>query len=167
MIEKLRHNFNLTNVLSRIFFVLSFVFANWQRYLSATVLVLGRSSLWLGLAAAFLVGVIFSFILPLLINLVLNWAKLFSVPRAEYGLFGVLFATLGMFICGLLNLVNLFTPLFAVWGSVIFPFIALTISLLCFYKVTSRLYFNDVTRVYYFKLCLIVYAVAVVLVGVL
>lgn len=167
MIEKLRHNFNLTNILSRIFFVLMFVFANWQQYLTATILVLGHSNLALGLSVAFIVGVILVFLLPVLINLVLNWAKIFSVPRAEYCLFGIIFAALGMLVCGLLNLVNLFTPLFLVWGAVLFPFVSLTVAMLCFYKVTSSLYFNDVTRVYYFKLCLIVYAILAVLVGVL
>lgn len=167
MIEKLRHNFNLTNVLARIFLVLMFVFANWQQYLTATILVLGHSSLALGLSAAFIVGVILAFLLPVLINLVLNWAKIFSVPRAEYCLLGIIFTALGMFVCGLLNLVNLFTPLFIVWGSVIFPFVSLLVAMLCFYKVTSTLYFNDVTRVYYFKLCLIVFVVLAVLVGVL
>lgn len=167
MIEKLRHNFNLTNVLARIFFVLAFVFASWQQYLTATVLTFGQSSLLWGLLTAFIVGVALSFLMPIFINLVLNWARIFSVPRAEYCLFGIIFAALGMFVCGLLNLVNLFTPLFLVWGAVLFPFVSLTVAMLCFYKVTSSLYFNDVTRVYYFKLCLIVYAVLAVLMGVL
>lgn len=167
MIEKLRRNFNLANVLVRVFVVLTFVFANWQQSLAVTVLVIGSPNLLLGLSVAFVVGVVLSFLLPVLINLLLNWAKIFSVPRAEYCLIGTAFAALGMLICGLLNIVNFFTPLFLVWGSVIFPFVALTVAMLCFYKITSNLYFNDLTRVYYFKLCLIVYAVLAVVVGVL
>ena len=164
MIEKLRRNFNLANVLTRVLLVLTFVFANWQQYLSATILVLGYSSLALGLSVVFIVGVVLAFLIPVLINWALNVARIYSVPRSEYCLLGTLFAALGMFICGLLNLVNLFTPLFLIWGSVIFPFVALTVVMLCFYKVTSGLYFNDVTRVYYFKVCLVVYAILVVLV---
>ena len=167
MIEKLRRNFNLANVLSRIFFVLAFVFASWQQFLSATILVLGYSSLLLGLATALMMGVGLSFLFPVLIRLVLNWARIYSVPRAEYCLWGIVFSTVGMLLCGLMNLVHLFTPLFILWGSVLFPFVSLTVAMLCFYKVTSSLYFNDVTRVYYFKLCLIVYAVLAVVVGVL
>ena len=167
MIEKLRRNFNLANVLVRILLVVTFVFANWQSFLAATVLVLGYSNLLIGLISVFLVGVALSFIIPLVINLVLNWARIFSVPRAEFCLIGTAFFALGMLICGLFNLVHLFTPLFLVWGAVIFPFVSVTVAMLCFYKVTASLYFNDVTRVYYFKVYLIVYAILAVILGVL
>ena len=164
MIEKLRRNFMLANVFARILLVLTFVFANWQNFLSATILVLGYSNLLLALISAFGVGVGLSFLIPVLINVLLGWARILSVPRAEFCLIGTAFFALGMLLCGLFNLTHLFTPLFLTWGSVIFPFVALTVAMVCFYKLTSTLYFNDVTRPYYFKVCLIVYAALAVVV---
>ncbi len=163
MITKLRKNFNLCNVLARILFVLTFVFASWQTYLSATVLVMGQATLWLALVTSIVVGVALMFLLPVIANLILNWSRIFSVPRAEYCLLCHIFGTLGFLICGLLNLVNLFTPIFSVWGGVLFPFVSLLICAISFYVTTSKLYFNVATRVYYFKVCLIVFFVLVVI----
>ena len=50
-----------------------------------------------------------------------------------------------------------------VWGGVIFPFIVTLACFISFYLVTSKMYFNDVTKVHYFKCLLIVAAVVLVL----
>ncbi len=167
MIEKLRKNFNLSNVLARIFFVLSFVFANWQNSLTATVLVLGVPNLWLAFVVSAVLGVAIMFLLPVLVNLALNIAKIYTVPRAEYCLLAHTFFAIGYVICGLLSLVNLFTPLLIVWGGVLFPFISSLIAAILFFKVTAKLYFNDVTVLNYFKVFAIVYLIIVLVLEVL
>lgn len=159
MIAKLRSNFNLSNVLARILFVLTFVFANWQTSLSATMLVFGQTNLWIALAADLLLGVAFMFLLPVLVNFALNMVRIYSVPRAEYCLLAHAFFSLGYLILGVLNLVNLFTPVMLVWGRILFPMISSLIAAMLFYRVTAKLYFNDVTVVYYFKMFAVVYLV--------
>ncbi len=167
MIEKLRSNFKLTNILVRILFVLCFMFANWQSALAATILVLGSANLYLALAVVLLLGTGIMFLVPVLVNLALNIARIYTVPRAEYCLLAEAFFTLGYFICGLLNLVNLFTPLALIWGGVLFPFISSLIAALLFYRLTAKLYFNDVTVLNYFKSFAIVYLVLVLVLEVL
>ena len=103
------------------------------------------------------------FIVPFLAGLFLNVSKIYSVPRAEYCLLVNLYCALGFFVNGLLNLINLITPVFMVWGGVIFPFVITLVGFISFYLVTSKLYFNDVTKVHYFKCLLIVALVVLVL----
>ena len=166
MIAKFRSNFKLANVIVRILFVLTFVFANWQSGLMASIFAqntlgisFGAAGVWIGLFSEMLVGVIWMFILPFLVNLLLNIAKIYTVPRAEYCFLVQAFFALGYFILGCLNLVNLFTPVLLVWGSVLFPFISSLVAIILFYKVTAKLYFNDLTVVPYFRLVAISYLV--------
>lgn len=167
MIEKLRKNFNLSNVLARTFFVLAFVFANWQNALTATVLVLNSPSIWLAFAVSAVLGIAIMFLLPVLVNFALNLAKIYTVPRAEYCLLAHTFFAIGYIICGLLRLVNLFTPLMIVWGGVLFPFISSLIAAILFFKVTAKLYFNDVTVLNYYKVFVIAYFIIVFVLEVL
>lgn len=127
----------------------------------------GASYLLLSLFSAAFMGVILVFLIPFLANVFLNVARIYSVPRAEYRLLVLLFFTIGFFINGLLNLINLITPIFLVWGGVLFPFIVTIGCCISFYSVTARLYFNDVTVVNYFKHYLIVAAVLALLLEVL
>jgi len=178
LFNKLRANYSLSNVLIRILFVLTFVFCNWQEFLgvvvsmngvfaSGGVAFSGSVKLFLALMSAALLGTILMFVVPLLANLFLNVAKIYSVPRAEYCLLVHLFCSIGFLICGLLNLINLFTPVLLVWGGVIFPFAVAAGCSFAFYKVTAKLYFNDVTVVNYFKYSLIAFAVLAFLLEVL
>lgn len=167
MIAKLRSNFNLSNALVRILFVLTFVLANWQTCLAATLLVFERTNLWMALSMCLILGVAFMFLLPVLVNFALNMVRIYSVPRAEYCLLAHAFFALGNLILGLLKLVNLFTPALLVWGGVLFPLISSLIAAVLFYKVTAKLYFNDLTVVYYFKMFAIVYLVILLVMEVL
>lgn len=179
MFNKLRANYNLSSVLVRIAFILSFVFCNWQSFLGVAynmnlmalfggVLNLnGVGVLLLSLFSALLMGVILVLIIPLLTNVFLNLAKIYSVPRAEYKLLLLLFFTIGFFANGLLNLINLATPLFLSWGGVLFPFIVSVCCCVAFYRVTVKLYFNDVTAVNYFKYYAVVSAALIFLLEIL
>lgn len=170
MFNKLRANYNLSNVLVRIAFVLAFVFCNWQRFLGVaynmsfqsitggTLDINGVGVLLLSLFSAALMGAVLMFLIPFLADVFLNLAKIHSVPRAEYRLLLLLFFTIGFFANGLLNLINLATPLLLVWGGVLFPFVVSVCCCFAFYKVTVRLYFNDVTVVNYFKYYVVVSA---------
>lgn len=179
MFNKLRANYNLVNVLVRIFYVLAVMLATWQDMLGAlyygsaiigvydTQQVLaalnGSAKIIIALTSSAIMGIALMFLTPFLAGLFLNVSKIYSVPRAEYCLLVNLYCSIGFFACGLLNLINLITPVFMAWGGVIFPFIVTLACFISFYLVTSKLYFNDVTKVHYFKCLLIVAAVVLVL----
>ncbi len=166
-IEKLRTNFNLTNLLTRIMFVCTFVFAMWQKCAASALYVTGSADPWITFAAAILSGILVMFLFSPVVNLLLNITKIYSVPRAEYSLIAMMFAVLNYFILGVLNLVNLFTPLLLAWGAVLFPLISSLVSVILFYRTTAKLYFNDLTAVYYFKAISIVYLIGFVLFAVI
>lgn len=178
MFGKLRKNFHLTNVLVKVFFVLAVVFSTWQTSLGTVYYAFvgefaglmsgfnGSAKLAIALLTSTLIGVILMLITPLLTNVFLNVSKIYSVPRAEYCLIVNLYCAIGFFLNGLLNLINLITPIFMVWGGIIFPFIITLGCFVSFYLVTSKLYFNDVTQVHYFK-CLLVVAAMVLFLEVL
>lgn len=184
MFGKLRANYNLSNVLVRIFFVLAVVLSTWQDMLGAVnyytvsgfmqfgnmqelmVGLSGAAKLLIALTSSLIVGIALMFLTPFLANVFLNVSKIYSVPRAEYCLLVNLYCALGFFVNGLLNLINLLTPVFMVWGGVIFPFLITLGGFVSFYLVTSKLYFNDVTKVHYFK-CLSVVAIIVLVLEVI
>lgn len=167
MISALRKNFNLANVLARILFVITFVFSHWQDGLTATLLVLNEPNWLLAIAVLALLGVALMFLLPFLVNMLLGWSRIVSVPTAEYNLLAHAVCSLGFLLLGLLNLVNLFTPLALVWGAKLFPLVSTLVAAVLFYAATSKLYFNDVTRVHYFKMYAIFFLVFVVIIEVL
>lgn len=167
MFEKLKQNYKLCNILTCIAFVLTYAFSAWQKALGVTLIVLGKTNIWFALLAVLLVGTLFLFLTPFLVNTYLNASRIFSVPRAEYVLLVRAFFALGFFALGLLNLVNLFTPLFLTWGNIIFPPVILTACTALFFKITSKKYFNDVTKTYYFKSMLIAWLILLVIVEVL
>ena len=176
MFSKLRNNYRLSNVLIRIAFVLAYVLYSWQDILGNVQLVLQLYGSTLNISyeyalvaaifASIFIGVALMFIVPFVANVFLNFSRLYSVPRAEYGLLAHLFFTLYYFVCGLLSTVNLFTPLLLTWGEKLFPFVVATGCLIGFYAVTKKLYFNDATALYYFRNLAIGYFVFAVLFGV-
>lgn len=179
MFNKLRANYNLSNVLVRIFFVLAVVLSTWQvmlgtlHYGDAIIGVYNAQQLFaslngsakviIALTSSAILGVALMFLTPFLAGVFLNVCKIYSVPRAEYCLLVNLYCAIGFFINGVLNLINLITPVFMVWGGVIFPFIVTLGCFISFYLVTSKMYFNDVTKVHYFKCLLIVMLVVLFL----
>ena len=178
MFSKLRSNYNLSNIIIRVFFVLSVVLATWQDMLGAVnyytvnslaqlgnmqdimVNLNGSAKLVIALMSSTIVGVALMFLTPFLAGVFLNVAKIYSVPRAEFCLLVNLYCSLGFFVIGLINLINLITPVFMVWGSVLFPFLITLAGFISFYLTTVKLYFNDVTKVHYFK-CLAFVALVV------
>lgn len=167
MFSKLRSNYNLCNLLVRIFFVLSFVASSWQRFLGVSALLFGEGDLALALLSALVLAVILQVLVPVAVNFFINATRLYSLPRAEYVLLVNLFVALYYFGCALLNVVNFFTPLLLTWGAVVFPFVVSLICVWCFYELTVKLYFNDVTEAYYFRCIATVYLAFAFLLGVI
>lgn len=173
VIEKFKTNFQLSNLIVRILFVVGFIFCSWQDLLISAQLVLSAvgmsedATIPVMILGGVLTAVILLLAIPFVINMLLNFLRMYNVPRAEYVLIAMLFMAIGNFACGILNLVNLFTPILITWGSVIFPLIVSLGCMIGFYKVTANLYFNDVTRPHYFKYLAIVYFVVVVVTGVM
>lgn len=173
LINKLKTDYRLSNMIVRILFVVGFVFCSWQDLLMSTTLVASTTSLPSGmiiptmLLTGIIMGTIFTLIIPFAINIVLNFLRIYNVPRHEYVLIALVFFDIGFFACGILNLVNLITPLFVVWGSILFPLIVSLGCMIGFYKVTANMYFNDVTRQRYFKNLAVIYIVLVFVLGVI
>lgn len=167
MISALRKNFNLCNVLARILFVVTYVLSHWQLGLAATLQVLGETNWLLAVVTLAVLGTAWMFLLPVLVKFLLNTARIVSVPLSEFTLFAHLFCSLAFVVLGLLNLVNLFTPLLVVWGQKLFPFVAALVASVAFYATTSKLYFNDATRPHYFKMFAIYFLVFVLVIEVL
>ena len=174
MFSKLRSNYKLSNILVRIAFVLAYVLYSWQTSLSVTEMTIAQMSylgtgnfseaytLVMSLFVSASLGVGLMFLLPLLARTFLNVSRFYNVPHAEYTLLAHVFFTLYFVVCGALRLVNVFTPLLLVWGEVLFPVVVGTACAIWFYAVTSKLYFNDVTKPFYFRNMAIVYFVCVV-----
>ncbi|MCH5160190.1 MAG: hypothetical protein J1F66_05045 [Clostridiales bacterium] len=171
MINKLRANYNLSNVLIRIFLVLAYVLYSWQTSLAVTTLMLERMvggyNLWLALLTSALLGAIIMVIVPFISNIFLNYSHFYTVPRAEYGLLTMLFIALYFAICGLLKLINLITPILLVWGEILFPVLVSLGCVIWFYSVTANLYFNNQTKPYYFRNIAITYLVLIIVAEVL
>lgn len=151
MLTFFRKNYNLSNIMARVLFVAAYVFSRWQSGLSATLLLLGKTNWLLAIASLLLIGVILMVLLPLVVDVLLGVARIYTVPKAEYNLLALIFCGLGFLLLGLLNLVNLFTPLLLTWGGILFPLVSTLAAAVGFYAVTSKLYFNDLTRAHYFK----------------
>lgn len=178
MFNKLRSNYKLSRVLVRIAFVLAYMFCNWQAGLLAATqtcdLLLYTSGInltaWcvpIALVAQMLIGAVLMFIVPFLANTFLNASRFYNVPRAEYGLLALLFFTIYYLICGALKSLNLITPLLLVWGGILFPVLVSLGCTVWFYRVTAKLYFNDVTAPFYFRNLAIVYLICAAVFGVI
>lgn len=175
MFSKLRSNYNLANVLIRIAFVLAYVLYSWQASLAVATVMLddfalpvsGTYNLVVALLTSALLGVIVMFLVPVISNAFLNFSRFYTVPRAEYALLTHLFFTIYFAICGVLRLINLFTPLFLVWGDVLFPLLSSLGCIIWFYAVTAKLYFNEQTKPYYFRNLALTYVVLIVVAEVL
>ena len=179
MINKLRSNYKLSNALIRVLFVLTYVFYSWHKNLSAALVAIQLINsmgeyaiaesykLWLALTSSLFSGVILVLIVPFVVNLYLKFSRFYNVPQAEYTLIALLFCTLYFVVCGALNLIHLVTPLLLIWGNIVFPVIVSLGCIIWFYRVTVKLYFNDVTELYYFRSVAIFYLVitAVVTLG--
>lgn len=165
MFNKLRQNYMLSSVLIQLAFVIAYVFYSWQECIATAQLILSTTNSMLvlvGIFASMLMGIILMFLVPFAAGLFLQASRFYNIPRAEYGLLAQLFCIFYYLLCGAFRLLNLATPLLLNWGQVLFPF---AVSLCCvvgFYRVTSQLYFNDVTRPYYFRNMAIVYFVCAV-----
>ena len=178
MFSKLRSNYRLSNVLARIAFVFAYVLYSWQTSFTVAEMTLRETYLagLYGFSASYtivlaflvsaIIGVGLMFVVPFLTRTFLNLSRFYNVPNAEYALLAHVFITLYYLVCGALKLINLFTPLLLVWGDVLFPFIVSLGCVIWFYAVTSKLYFNDVTKPFYFRNMAIVYFVCVFVFGV-
>ena len=173
LINKLRANYNLANVLIRILFVLAYVLYSWQTSLSVAALMLGQwtgvsnYSVWLSIMTSAVLGVIIMLLLPLVTNVFLHYSRFYTVPRAEYSLIAMLFFALYFAVCGALKLINLATPILLIWGEVIFPVVVSLGCVIWFYHVTSNLYFNNQTKPFYFRNLATTYAILIIVAEVL
>ena len=174
MIEKLRSNYKLSSVLIRIALVLSYVLYSWQTSLSVVALMVEQLSLasisysvLLAVMTSAVLGVIIMLITPLISNVFIHYSRFYTVPRAEYSLLVMLYFALFFVVCGVLKLINLVTPLLLVWGGVLFPVIVSLGCIIWFYSVTAKLYFNNQTKVYYFRNLALTYLVLIIVAEVL
>ena len=84
MITKLRNNFKFSNVLSKVLFVLTFAFANWQQASATVALFSEQNNTLLAIACCLVVAVAMVLILPFAVDFLLKTLKLYNLPTAEY-----------------------------------------------------------------------------------
>ena len=171
LINKLRANYRLSNVLVRIACVLAYVLYSWQTSLAVASMMMAQASAQYNVVVALLTSALLGtgimFLIPLISNLFLTYSRFYTVPRAEYALLTMLFFTLYFAACGLLKLINLFTPLLLVWGDVLFPVLVSLACVIGFYAATAKLYFNNQTKPYYFRNLAVAYLILIVIAEVL
>lgn len=165
MINKIRSNLKLYNVLFKALLVLTYFFASWKEF-AGTLTLMQNSADWptivWGCAISSAVMVAIAHFLP---RIYLKFAKIYTVNLQEYSVIATLFFALHYLIVGLLNLLLLAFPSFITWGSVLFPLVSVLGCGVAFYFATCKLYFNDVTRYYYFNSLSILIIVMAVLEG--
>ena len=168
MLTKIRTNFNKVNVASKILLVVAYVLAMWKEFAAVLTAYLGNAQWVMVLFGCSISGAVVAVIAHFIAKLYLRMTRLHTVPVREFSLFSTLAYTLYYVLLALLNLIILVAPTFLVWGSVIFPVVSALASGAAFYLVTSKLYFNDVTRAYYFKtMAIFVIALTVMAGGIL
>lgn len=163
LINKIRNNYLASAILIRLLFVVAFVFANWQLTVSACVMVLGTPSIGLIIGSIAIMTVMVTVLLPVITNLLLSMYRIYTVPREEYVLLTFFFFSMGCLLQGLLNLLVMAIPYAGSWIIILSRFFGSVLSWVLLYTVTSKLYFNDVNRKYYFKAMAIVFFVFAVL----
>ncbi len=174
MLNKLRQNYRLSNMLARVLFIVTMTFSLSWRF-CAQIPVLGLyltdidSSMLVPacIFSAMLVAVIAHFLVPLACNIFLTYSRIHSVPIAEYVVLAFACCSCGFLISGAFNALAYFVPSLSVWISGLVQPIVMLACLILFYFVTERLYFNDVTAATYFKSYAVLTLVIVVIAGVL
>lgn len=159
MIEKLRQNYRLSNLLARLLFVATVTFALFWKCLPVAGVVsdIGGQTIPENLIvpscviASLLVAVAVHFLVPLACNLFLNVSRIHCVPAAEYVLLAFVCCSAGFLLRGLFALLAYFVPNVSNWVNGLAPFVLTLASGALFYKITAKMYFNDVTVVPYFK----------------
>lgn len=86
MFKKLISNYNLSNILCKVLFVITFAFSNWQAFMLAANIFGGDNSVVIAIISALLLGVVLVFIVPLIVNFLLNYMRLYSIPRLNTSL---------------------------------------------------------------------------------
>lgn len=167
MIEKLRKNYSLSVWLTRLCFYISFVFCNWFyiesvfNYMSLAGIfdaALERS-FWLIAATGLLSAVVAEVLVRLLLRFGLYVSRIVMVPRNEFSVLFLLCLVPINLIMGALNLLYYLTPVIIGWGSVLFEIVVATPFLYLFFVKTKKLYFNDKSAPYYFKVFAVAYLV--------
>ena len=167
MFKKLANNYKLSNIVVKIFFVVAYVLCKWQENLLIVTAFMPQQPLVTMIIVSVLAAILISIALPIVVSFALSALRLYNVPRAEYTLIVQFFVACTYFVLGLLNLLNLAFPFLLGWSSTIVPLMVSLAAVIVFYKVTANLYFNDVTKVFYFKWIAILYVVIALLLGVL
>ncbi|MEG1528081.1 MAG: hypothetical protein RR248_04435 [Clostridia bacterium] len=164
MIEKLREKYALSAWLIRIAFVVTYVFAFWYDtcgivdYMSM-IFVDFTASLWYVPLVAVVTGICMLGILMIMVSVIINFCRLYYLPKAEFTLIVTAFFVLRHLIMGVLKLLYYITPIIHIWGQLLIPLIATLICAILFYKTVKKLYLNNLNEPHFFKCELILFIV--------
>ncbi|MEG2014434.1 MAG: hypothetical protein RR086_01765 [Clostridia bacterium] len=160
MIEKLRKNYQLVNVLSYLCCILFFCLSQWY-YLFGQINYIALAfnfvcTKWMAILIIVLEGAIITLLLSPISSVILNLSRIYFVPRAEFGVLVRLSVTSMFMALSLFNLTFLFSPVVLIWGLLLYKLVLGVGAGIGFYLVTSKLYCNTATKPYYFKVLSIV-----------
>ncbi len=158
MIKQLRQNYSLSRVLVHALYVLCSILAMWHDVFSLLNAYIYCTP-WIVLLVTVFCSFIVSLIVPFVTKLLLRLFRFYNVLYSEFSLIVLAFMAINNLLIGLAGIPNFFTPTYYIWQVCLVNFVISAICTLIFYKVTAKLYFNEVTRVHYFKIVSVLFLV--------
>lgn len=158
--DVIKKNFSLSMWLTRIIFVICYIFGRWI-YLRSFSALMGDAlvydiniygTFWFTLLVAILSALFSLFIIKILTTWIMRASGIYYLPMREIYLFVLLFAALKNLIVGVLSLVYYIAPVLIGWGVIVFDFIGLLAASLGFYFFVDKHYVPEGNRANFFKL---------------
>ncbi|HPG92206.1 MAG TPA: hypothetical protein PK675_02210 [Clostridia bacterium] len=173
----IKKNFSLSMWITRIAFIVCYVFGRWL-YLRSFSVLMGETlgyginvygNFWFTFFTGILSALISIFVIRLLTIWIMRASRIYYLPFNEIYLFVILFAALKNLIVGILSLVYYIAPVVIGWGVILFDFVALLAATLGFYFFVNKNYVPEGNRANFFKLIFtlfVIFSIAKIALGV-
>lgn len=159
--NKLLKNYNLSLWIVRIVYVVLMMYTQYtlvQYWADA----FGFSGYYV-LLMSLLIALLYMWIFPAFVGMLLNVFKIFFVPVAEFKLLALFCADICLAIVALCKLLVLVVPVAGLWLTYIGAVIAITVGMGVFYYITSKNYTNDMNKPYYLRAIIFAYVIFIIL----
>ncbi|MEG1711239.1 MAG: hypothetical protein RR054_02570 [Clostridia bacterium] len=154
--EKIRNNYNLSQWIVRIIYIISVVFAEWFNLNSIVRLINTQYSLILNPYWLYVIifGIIESIVALVFLRFAIKGIKFFgrfyTLPESECTFLLVLACIIANIAAGVMRLSYLITPLVFVWGKYLFGILSGFPAMLWFFGKLKKYYINEQTAQYMF-----------------